>query len=267
MDGAARNRHTRPFATALVTGGASGIGAAAVTLLEAEGTRCCRSTSPPGSTSPICGVGDGGPADFAFLNAGVATGRRGSPTLEGPAYRRALGANVDGVVFGVAADGAGDGARLVDRRDGLARRPDADAARPVYTLTKHAVVGFVRAVAPQLAERGIRINAVCPGFADTPIVEQGAARLGRRSGTVPDSRPSGWRRLRCWRRGRTKPARPGSSSPAASRSSTSSAACRGRDERLPHAGGAVSGPAGLPVRAELRRPGRPADALPRRGSR
>jgi NAD(P)-dependent dehydrogenase (short-subunit alcohol dehydrogenase family) len=37
-------------------------------------------------------------------------------------------------------------------------------------LTKHAVVGFVRSVAPQLAERGIRINAVCPGFADTPMV-------------------------------------------------------------------------------------------------
>ncbi len=42
---------------------------------------------------------------------------------------------------------------------------------PVYTLTKHAVVGFVRAVAPQLAECGITINALCPGFADTPIVD------------------------------------------------------------------------------------------------
>jgi NAD(P)-dependent dehydrogenase (short-subunit alcohol dehydrogenase family) len=42
---------------------------------------------------------------------------------------------------------------------------------PIYTLTKHAVVGFVRAVAPQLLERGIRINALCPGFADTPIVD------------------------------------------------------------------------------------------------
>ena len=41
---------------------------------------------------------------------------------------------------------------------------------PIYTLTKHAVVGYVRAVAPQLAERGIRINVVRPGFVDTPIV-------------------------------------------------------------------------------------------------
>jgi NAD(P)-dependent dehydrogenase (short-subunit alcohol dehydrogenase family) len=41
---------------------------------------------------------------------------------------------------------------------------------PAYTATKHAVVGWVRAAAPGLAERGIRINALCPGFTDTPIV-------------------------------------------------------------------------------------------------
>jgi NAD(P)-dependent dehydrogenase (short-subunit alcohol dehydrogenase family) len=41
---------------------------------------------------------------------------------------------------------------------------------PIYTLTKHAVVGFVRSVAPQLWACGIRANVVCPGYADTPIV-------------------------------------------------------------------------------------------------
>src|SRR5207244_1193705 len=41
---------------------------------------------------------------------------------------------------------------------------------PIYSLTKHAVIGFVRSCAPQLATRGIRINALCPGFTDTPIV-------------------------------------------------------------------------------------------------
>ena len=41
---------------------------------------------------------------------------------------------------------------------------------PIYALTKHAVVGFVRSVAPQLAAQGIRINALCPGFTDTRIV-------------------------------------------------------------------------------------------------
>ena len=41
---------------------------------------------------------------------------------------------------------------------------------PIYSLTKHAVVGFVRSVAPQLAP--IRINAICPGIADTPMLDQ-----------------------------------------------------------------------------------------------
>ena len=54
---------------------------------------------------------------------------------------------------------------------GLTAVPDD----PVYALTKHAVVGFVRSAAGMLARRGISINAVCPGFADTPMVA-GAAR-------------------------------------------------------------------------------------------
>jgi short-subunit dehydrogenase len=45
----------------------------------------------------------------------------------------------------------------------------AIADDPIYGLTKHAVVGFVRSVAPQLAERGIRIQAVCPGWANTAL--------------------------------------------------------------------------------------------------
>ena len=48
---------------------------------------------------------------------------------------------------------------------------------PLYTLTKHAVVGFVRSVAPQLAERGMRINAVAPGFVDTPLLGAGRGRF------------------------------------------------------------------------------------------
>ena len=39
-----------------------------------------------------------------------------------------------------------------------------------YNATKHAVVGFVRSVAPTLERRGIQINAVCPGIADTAML-------------------------------------------------------------------------------------------------
>jgi NAD(P)-dependent dehydrogenase (short-subunit alcohol dehydrogenase family) len=41
---------------------------------------------------------------------------------------------------------------------------------PIYALTKHAVVGFVRSVSMELAGKGIRINALCPGYTDTGIV-------------------------------------------------------------------------------------------------
>jgi NAD(P)-dependent dehydrogenase (short-subunit alcohol dehydrogenase family) len=42
---------------------------------------------------------------------------------------------------------------------------------PAYTATKHAVVGWVRAAAPALEAHAIRLNALCPGFVDTPLVQ------------------------------------------------------------------------------------------------
>jgi NAD(P)-dependent dehydrogenase (short-subunit alcohol dehydrogenase family) len=41
---------------------------------------------------------------------------------------------------------------------------------PLYTLTKTAVVGYVRALGQPLAELGVTITALCPGFADTAIL-------------------------------------------------------------------------------------------------
>jgi NAD(P)-dependent dehydrogenase (short-subunit alcohol dehydrogenase family) len=173
----------RPFRTALVTGGASGIGAAAVALLERRGTEVRSLDLATGFD-----VGDAaawesvGPADFAFLNAGVATGADEIAALPDDAYRRALAANVDGVVFGVRrmAQVMTSGSAIVATASLAGLVPMA--LDPVYTLTKHAVVGFVRAVATQLAERGIRINAVCPGFTDTPIVGDDLRALAKAQG-------------------------------------------------------------------------------------
>jgi NAD(P)-dependent dehydrogenase (short-subunit alcohol dehydrogenase family) len=154
------------FRNCLVTGGASGIGAAVVRALEAKGASV-RSldlatgfdVSDPDAWRAVDGV------DFAFLNAGV-----GGSGDDLAGYRRMLGANVDGVVFGVRRleQIMAPGGSIVATASlaGLMPMP----ADPIYTLTKHAVVGYVRAIAPHLAERGIRINAVCPGFVDTPIV-------------------------------------------------------------------------------------------------
>ncbi len=160
------------FRSALVTGGASGIGAEAVALLEGEGCDVLSLDLVSGfDVADAAAWEQVGAVDFAFLNAGVSTGVSEIAALDDERYRRALGANVDGVVFGARrmAQVMEPGSAIVATASlaGLVAMP----LDPIYTLTKHAVVGFARAVAPQLLARGITINAVCPGFADTPILD------------------------------------------------------------------------------------------------
>jgi 2-hydroxycyclohexanecarboxyl-CoA dehydrogenase len=51
-----------------------------------------------------------------------------------------------------------------------------------YTAAKHAVVGFTRAMAAELADRGVTVNAVCPGYADTPMTERTLRTIEERTG-------------------------------------------------------------------------------------
>jgi NAD(P)-dependent dehydrogenase (short-subunit alcohol dehydrogenase family) len=157
--------------TALVTGGASGIGAAIVERLEDEGAEVRVldlaegfDVSDPDAWESV------GPVQLACLNAGVITGNENLRELTDAAYRRAVGTNTDGVVFGVRrmAQVMHEGGAIVVTASlaGLTTM----ATDPIYAGTKHFVVGFVRSVAPQLAERGIRIQAVCPAIVDTPML-------------------------------------------------------------------------------------------------
>jgi NAD(P)-dependent dehydrogenase (short-subunit alcohol dehydrogenase family) len=113
-----------------------------------------------------------GRLDLVMLNAGIGV-------LEGPieliaqeTYRRMLAVNVDGVFFGLQAAipalrRAGGGSIVATASlAGLTSTP----ATPIYSLTKHAVVGLVRSAAVPLAAQGINLAAIAPGFADTAII-------------------------------------------------------------------------------------------------
>ena len=160
------------FSTALVTGGRSGIGAAIVSALERDGADVRVLDVVDGfDVSDPRAWEDVGAVDLACLNAGVVTREADVARVGDEQYRRILGANVDGVVFGVRRL-----AQVMERGSIVVTASlaglTATEADPLYALTKHAVVGFVRSSAPQLAARGIRLNMVNPGFVDTPMLDE-----------------------------------------------------------------------------------------------
>ena len=154
---------------AFVTGGEGGLGRAMRARLEREGYEVDSldivtgfDVTDPAAWERI------GPVDLAVLNAGILTASTDVASLAVDEYRRAVAVNVDGVVLGVR--------RLAQVMDGGTIVATASLAGlvampldPVYSLTKHAVVGFVRSVAPRIAP--IRLNAICPGIADTAMLD------------------------------------------------------------------------------------------------
>lgn len=172
---------------AVVTGGSSGIGLATAQRFVQEGaTVVVADVQEPiddvdarfvkldvadaSAWDPF--LAEVGPLDVIHLNAGVTTGERDIRNLTDAQYERVMRVNVDGVVYGARA-----AARSMAERGGGAIVVTASVAGligfspdPIYTLTKHAVVGLVRALGPALAPLGITVNAVNPGVVDTPLV-------------------------------------------------------------------------------------------------
>jgi NAD(P)-dependent dehydrogenase (short-subunit alcohol dehydrogenase family) len=100
-----------------------------------------------------------------------------SDLLSDEAYERTRGVNLDGVVYGARAAVRAFRDRADERAGGVivvtasvAGLDPTGAPDPIYPLTKHGVVGFVRALAPALAGEGITAHAICPGLTDTAIL-------------------------------------------------------------------------------------------------
>jgi NAD(P)-dependent dehydrogenase (short-subunit alcohol dehydrogenase family) len=121
-----------------------------------------------------------GRLDFAVNNAGVEGVL--APTTEYPeaVFDRVLGVNLKGVWLGMKYEipkilESGGGA-IVNVASILGLVGFANAA--AYTASKHGVAGLTKVAALEYSAQGVRVNAVCPGFIETPMVMDRGVEAG-----------------------------------------------------------------------------------------
>jgi len=177
-------------AVAIVTGGASGLGAATAALLHARGARVAvldRTVEgvPPDYFSAVCDVTDSaqvdaavasvaehfGGIDIVINNAGI--GATGDVAANDDAeWHRVFDVNVVGIARVSRAAlphlRASKVAAIVNTSSVVA--PVGVPNRALYSATKGAVSSLTKAMAADHVREGIRVNAVEPGTADTPWV-------------------------------------------------------------------------------------------------
>ncbi|MBK3643625.1 SDR family NAD(P)-dependent oxidoreductase [Streptomyces sp. MBT33] len=189
--------------TALVTGAASGIGLAtarrlgagganvviadhnaegaeqAAEALKAEGVKAAAvklDVTDPGSVAAAVtfAVDNFGALHFAVNNAGI--GGPSAPTGEYDidAYSRVVRTNLDGVFYSLryelpAIEAAGQGGSIVNVASILGSVGFAGSS--AYVAAKHGVVGLTKTAAAEYAAKNIRVNAVGPGFIETPLLQ------------------------------------------------------------------------------------------------
>jgi len=185
--------------SAIITGAASGIGrAAAIRFAQAGAKVCVADLNIEGAEAVAKEIGSSafafqtdvtnessnnrcveaaidafGSLDIAFLNAGYLGPMEGFDSTNEELFDRHYAINLKGVFFGLKAvkSKISNGGSVIVTAStagiiGLAESP-------AYSAVKHGVIGLVKASTPAFAERGVRVNALCPGAVSTPMLGDG----------------------------------------------------------------------------------------------
>lgn len=203
---------------ALVTGGSSGIGRAIALALAADGvavTICGRregelaavASKAPGLYPIVADVTDEasvaglyreaeaarGPFDIVVANAGVASSAPAwRTTLDD--WKRTLDVNLTGAFLTVRPALKGMAERKRGRIVFVASIAGLRGSAYVapYVASKHGVVGLMRALSAELLMTGVTVNAVCPGYVETEMLEQSIRRVMEKTGRTEDEARRGF---------------------------------------------------------------------------
>lgn len=122
-----------------------------------------------------------GKLNYAFNNAGIGGASAPIGEMDIDAWNTVVGINLNGVAYGmryqvpaILEAGAEDGA-IVNMAS--IHGTVAALGNGAYTATKHAVVGITKNAAAEYGPQGLRINAVGPGYIDTPLLAGAPAEV------------------------------------------------------------------------------------------